>query len=166
MPLAYFITFSTYGTWMHGTEKAEGSVDDEHNAYGAPFVEADAKREQVEREAMTQPAYSMDAPRREIVRDAIVTLALEKGWRLWAVHARTNHVHVVIAAPRGPGRLMSDMKARASRDLSRAGFENAERRRWTRHGSTKHLFRESDVQEKINYTLYEQGPPMSIYDGQ
>jgi hypothetical protein len=29
MPLAYFITFTTYGTWLHGTAKGNGSVDRE-----------------------------------------------------------------------------------------------------------------------------------------
>jgi REP element-mobilizing transposase RayT len=165
MALAFFITFSTYGTWLHGTDKGQGSVDDEHNVYGTPFVEADAEREQGERDAMTQPQYTMDAPRRDIVRDAIVNLAVEKRWRLWAAHVRSNHVHIVIAGSRDPGRLMSDLKARASRDLSRAGFENSDRRRWTRHGSTRHLFRESQVQEKIHYILFEQGAPMSLFDG-
>lgn len=58
---------------------------------------------------------------------------------------------------------MSDLKARASRDLTRAGFETANRRRWTRHDSTKHLFREEEVAAKIRYTLDEQAPRMSWY---
>jgi hypothetical protein len=33
--LADFITFSTYGTWLHGTSKGKGSVDHEHNTYAA-----------------------------------------------------------------------------------------------------------------------------------
>jgi hypothetical protein len=40
LPLAYFITFSTYGSWLHGEEK--GSVDRAHNLPGTPYLEADA----------------------------------------------------------------------------------------------------------------------------
>jgi hypothetical protein len=58
---------------------------------------------------------------------------------------------------------MSDLKRRASRDLTLAGFDNVERRRWTRHGSTQHLFREEDVEAKIWYTLDQQGERMSCY---
>ena len=58
---------------------------------------------------------------------------------------------------------MSDLKARAPRDLTRAGFDNPERRRWTRHGSTLHLFREEEVAAKIRYTLDEQGERMAWY---
>jgi hypothetical protein len=49
-------------------------------------------------------------------------MAAERGWQLLAAHVRTNHVHVVVQAERDPGRLMCEIKARASRDLTRAGF--------------------------------------------
>jgi hypothetical protein len=32
-PLAYFITFRAYGTWLHGDKR--GSVDRHNNRYGA-----------------------------------------------------------------------------------------------------------------------------------
>jgi REP element-mobilizing transposase RayT len=158
MPLAFFITFSTYGTWLPGTDKGMGSVDRQHNEYGTSFVTPDPNRETQARSQMFQPPYTMDASRREVVRDAFVALAQEKDWRLLAVHVRSNHIHIVISAERDPGRLMSDLKARASRDLTRAGFDNADRRRWTRHGSTQHLFTTEQVQKKIKY--------MAVYDVQ
>ncbi len=165
MALAYFITFTTYGTWLHGTTKGKGSVDKEHNEHGTPYVEPDAEREQEAREALAQPPYVMSAAERDIVCRAIVQLAQDRGWQLLAVHVRSNHAHVVISADRDPGRLMSDLKARASRDLTRAGFGTVERRRWTRHGSTRHLFHPEDVEAKIRYTLEGQGEPMACYDG-
>ena len=161
MPLAYFITFTTYGTWLPGS--AKGSVDDEHNAYGMPLVEADAERERQAQSAMTQAPYVMSEAERRIVCQALVELARDRGWDLLAVQVRSNHVHVVISAERDPGRLMSDLKARASRNLVSAGFDDATRRRWTRHGSTRHLFREEEVERKIRYTLDEQGERMAWY---
>ncbi len=165
MALAYFITFSTYGTWLHGTSKGNGSVDRDHHQHGMPFVEPDALREAQSRERMKQPEYTMQAGEREIVRDAIVALCREKGWQLQAVHVRSNHVHVVVAVDREAGRVMSDLKARASRELTRAGLDDAKRKRWTRHGSTLHLFDEATVADKIDYTLNRQGAPMAWYDG-
>ena len=165
MVLAYFITFSTYGTWLHGTSKGNGSVDRDHHQHGMPFVEPDALREAQSRERMKQPEYTMQAGEREIVRDAIVALCREKGWQLQAVHVRSNHVHVVVAVDREAGRVMSDLKARASRELTRAGLDDAKRKRWTRHGSTLHLFDEATVADKIDYTLNRQGAPMAWYDG-
>ncbi len=163
MALAYFITFTTYGTWLHGSVKGKGSVDEEHNTYGTPFLEPDAQREQAAREAMVQPPYVMSRAEREIVCKAIVDLARNRGWLLSAIHVRSNHVHVVVSVERDAGRVMSDMKARASRELTLAGFDNAARRRWTRHGSTLHLFHEEEVEAKIRYTLDQQGERMAWY---
>jgi REP element-mobilizing transposase RayT len=162
MALAYFITFTTYGTRLHGD--AKGSVDEAHNAYDTPVLSADEEREKRERAAMTQSPYVMEPVEREVVCKAIVGLAAERGWNLLAAHVRSTHVHVVIVTEeRDPGRTMSDLKARASRALNLAGFDSAERKRWARHGSTRHLFRDEEVEEKVHYTLDEQGERMAWY---
>lgn len=140
-------------------------MDDEHNKYGEDFVAPDEQTELRAREAMTQPAYTMKPAEREIVKNAIVTLCRDKGWHLLAVHLRSNHVHVVVAVDRDPERVMSDLKASASRQLTRAGFDDSTRKRWSRHGSTLHLFDESTVADKVDYTLNRQGTPMARYDG-
>jgi REP element-mobilizing transposase RayT len=115
---------------------------------------------------MGQGEYVMQSEReREVVKDAVIRLCEERGWRLLALHVRTNHVHAVVQADRDPGRVMSDMKARASRELTRKGFDDAMRRRWTRHGSTLHLFSEASVLDKIDYTLNRQGAMLAYYDG-
>ena len=72
---------------------------------------------------------------------SIVELCRERKWQLWAAHVRSNHVHVVITAEMDPDRLMSDLKGRASRNLNLAGFDSAERKRWTRHGAHATYFR-------------------------
>ena len=161
MALAYFITFTTYGTWLHGSEK--GSVDDTHNVHGTALLENDDDRQIRAQDAMAQAPYVMSTEEREIVCKAMVDLVDEREWDLPAVHVRSNHVHIVISAPRDPGRMMSELKARASQDLTEAGFDDARRRRWTRHGSTKHLFRSEEVEAKIGYTLDEQGERMAWY---
>ena len=158
MALAYFITFTTYGTWLHGNTK--GSVDDEHNVYGTPFLEPDAQQKRRAREAMAQPLYVMSAEEREIACKAMVELARDRGWDLLALHVRSTHV---LSAERDPQRLMSDLKGRASRDLALAGFDDAKRRRWTRHGSTRHLFRQEEVDAAVRYTLDGQGEPAAWY---
>jgi hypothetical protein len=163
MALAYFITFSTYGTWLHGTDKGNGSVDRHHNVFGTPFIAPDDQREERAADRMTDPPYVLNEPARTVVRDAVVELCTEKGWTLLALHVRTNHVHVVVSAEREAGRLMSDLKARASRELNRSGTD-ANAKRWTRHGSTRHLFDGASVAAAVVYVLDEQGPPMAVYD--
>ena len=163
MPLAHFITFSTYGTWLHGADKGEGSVDRDHNVYGSEFIPADKDREEYAGHRMTELPYVLHETARRVVCDAIVAICNEKGWKLEAVHVRTNHVHTVVSADRDPERTMNDFKARASRELNKLGVDS-QIKRWTRHGSTRHLYTELSVAEAIVYVLDEQGPKMAVYD--
>ncbi len=160
-PLAYFITFHTYGTWLHGD--APGSVDREHNQVGMPWLEPDANLRAKKCDAMSQDVYTLDESRRSIVRDAIVAECRFRGWSLHAVHVRSNHVHLVVTAERDPEYVMRSCKANASKWLNRAGFDVPDRKRWTTHGSTLYLWDEANVAEKTDYTLHRQGAPMATY---
>jgi REP element-mobilizing transposase RayT len=112
---------------------------------------------------MVDPPYVLEDTARTIARDAIVAYCEEKNWTLLALHVRTNHVHLVLSAERELGRLMSDLKARASRELNRSGTDS-NAKRWTRHGSTRHLFDDAAVDAAVAYTLDEQGPAMAVFD--
>jgi REP element-mobilizing transposase RayT len=162
VPLAYFITFTTYGTWLHG--RASGSVDREHNEPGAPFLPADAEKEYVERGHLRQPEYRLDAERRDIVLRTIVEVAKHRGWTLWAVHVRSNHVHMIVSAPARPEKIMADCKVWVSRRLREAFGEDADRDRWTQDGSTIYLWTSEALAEKIAYVADGQGAPMAVYD--
>lgn len=162
-PLAYFITFTTYGTWLHG--RAPGSVDRQHNVPGTEFLPVNSQLEAARRKSMRQPPYVLDAPRRDVVLRTIREVAKHRKWRLWAVHVRSNHVHVVITAADKPEKVMSDLKAWASRRLREACGEDADRDRWTQHGSTRWINDESSLESAIVYVVDEQGEPMAFYDG-
>jgi REP element-mobilizing transposase RayT len=161
-PLAYFITFTTYGTWLQGRDP--GWVDRAHNEYGAPVPAADVEREAAHRAKMRQPEYRLDEARRGIVLKTIVEVAAHRKWRLWAVHVRSNHVHIVVTAPAKPEKVMADFKSWASRRLREAFHEDADRDRWTQHGSTRYLWNEAAVAEKVEYVVNEQGDPMAYFD--
>lgn len=162
-PVGYFITFTTYGTWLHGRDP--GSVDLEHNAPGTAVLSPDAMREQRSRLKMRQDPYRLDAARRQLVLRTICEVAAYRNWTLWAVHVRSNHVHIVITAECKPEKVMTDLKAWASRRLREAFTENADRDRWTEHGSTRWLNSDEALQAAVQYTLHEQGEPMERYDG-
>jgi REP element-mobilizing transposase RayT len=160
---AYFLTFTTYGTWLHG--RAPGSVGREHNQPGTPFLPADAEREQVARAGLRQPEYRLDADRRSVVLTTIIDVARHRGWTLWAAHVRSNHVHVVVSAAPPPEKVMADFKAWTSRRLREQFDEEVDRDRWTQHGSTKYLWTDEAIAEKIEYVVNGQGEPMAVYDG-
>jgi REP element-mobilizing transposase RayT len=160
-PLAYFLTITCYGTWLHGDER--GSVDREHNALGTPVLCPDPERQARERNNLGEPAYFLDAPHRRVTLDALCQIAQRKGWALHAAHVRSNHVHIVLTASGPPERAMNDVKTAASRHLNRVFPAECNRTRWTRHGSTRYLWTEEAVAEKIQYVLHGQGEPMERF---
>src|SRR5438552_18576243 len=117
-PLAYFITFTCYGTWLHGDDR--GSVDDEHNTHNTPVLAPDEQRTAREKAILQEAPYQLDMARRRLVLEAIRTLAARKHWLLHAVHVRSNHVHVIVKADGPIERVMNDLKTAASRRLNKA----------------------------------------------
>ena len=161
VPLAYFITFTCYGTWLHGDER--GSVDDEHNAPQTPVLPRDPQRRARERNELAEPPYYLDGPRRQVTLHALCEIARRKGWALHAVHVRSNQVHVVVTAAGAPERVLNDLKTAASRRLNQVFPAEQDRTRWTRHGSTRYLRTEEAVAEKVDYVLHGQGEPMERF---
>jgi len=112
---------------------------------------------------MTQPPYSLDAQRRQIVLAAILEVARHRGWYILAAHVRTNHVHIVASGSYSGKKMMNDFKAYASRALNEAGFDTPDRKRWTRGGDTPAIGHEQGLVEKVRYVVEEQGEPMAVY---
>ncbi|HVS40086.1 MAG TPA: transposase [Gemmataceae bacterium] len=160
-PLAYFITFTTYGAWLHG--RAPGSVDREHNAPGTPFLPPDAEVEHGMHAAMRQEPYLLDDVRRQVVLRTLREVAAHRKWRLWAAQVRSNHVHVVITAECKPEKVMADLKAWCSRRLRETCKESADRDRWTQHGSTRYLNDEASFGAAVKYVIEGQGEPMAVF---
>jgi REP element-mobilizing transposase RayT len=146
---------------MHGAE--EGSVDRGHNHYGAPLVKSNPRRLAAERQRMSALPYSLDEPRRQVVLEAIIDRCDQSDWRVFAVHIRSNHVHIILGGEERPEFIMTQLKSAASRRLNQRGFDDRNRRRWARHGSTRRLWSQKDVQEAVRYVLEGQGEPMSTF---
>jgi REP element-mobilizing transposase RayT len=158
--MKYFITFACYGAHLHGES---GSVDRDHNVPGNRYAPPSGARIEMKRRQMDQQLYELDGSRRAIVLAAIREGCLHRNWKLWAVHVRTNHVHVIVEAGVRPEIVMNALKAYASRDLNTARLDPPDRRRWSRHGSTRWLFTDQAARDAIRYVIDDQGEPMEIY---
>ena len=162
IPLAYLITFTSYGTRLHGDET--GSVDRNHNVPGTPYLPPNKRRVSAREKQMKQGPYELDAPRRSTVLEALREVCLRRGWRLLAAHVRSNHVHLVVSARTNPERVMRDAKVQASRALDEMGLDGPVRRRWALHGSTRYLWKVENVGPAIHYIVREQGTPMAVWE--
>ena len=162
-PLAYLITFTCYGTRLHGDE--DGSVDRRHNIPGAPFVPPDRGWVMEDQSKMKRETYQMDRGRRNTVLGALRQHCSHRGWKLLAAHVRSSHVHLVVAAEQPPERILTEVKGYASRALRRRE-RGALQKRWTRHGSTRYLWKIKDVAAAIEYVVHQQGEPMAVWHEQ
>ena len=155
-PLAYFLTWTTSGTWLHGDER--GSWDHVRNRPGEREVQPDAGLNRYRRFQLGDKVFVLDSPaRREAVRGAIERTCVLRDWRIWALNVRTNHVHLVVTADRRPEDVLSSLKAWATKALVASGLAAPGERIWTRHGSTRYLWSEADVAAAGTYVGEGQG---------
>jgi REP element-mobilizing transposase RayT len=155
-PLAYLITFRSYGTWLHGDDR--GSTDRRnYNRYGAPAMAANSRILIEEQGNLKTSAVLLNCGQRAIVEAAIREVCQYRNWVLHAVNARTNHVHSVVSAPRAPEDVMNSFKSYATRRLREAGALAREVSPWARHGSTPYLWTEEQVARAVDYVVNGQG---------
>jgi REP element-mobilizing transposase RayT len=151
-PLAYFLTWTTYGTWLHGD--ARGSIDLDHNRPGNPVLPGDAQRAARARARMHELPLTLSPRQRETVAHAVRDHAAHRGWAIHALNVRSNHVHVVIdcrtreGCP-APERVLRELKAWGTRRLKAAGL--VRKRCWTDHGSTRWINNEPELIGAIDY---------------
>ncbi len=161
-PLAYLITFRTYGTWLHGDER--GSTDRHNNVYGLPHIPEDRTwKRHNERQLITEPLI-LDAKMRTIVENSIRETCSIRNWHLHAVHIRTNHGHSVIAAAKKGSLVLNAIKANATRALRHAGLWTLDHSPWADKGSCRRIWNEQGVANAINYVLNGQGGDLPRLD--
>lgn len=146
-PLAYFITFRTYGTWLHGDIR--GSF--QGRAGGSPSALAPMPRlERAMEERLSGSPVRLDAGRRIVVAETIHEVCQHRSWTLHTVAVQVEHVHVLTSSNTArvpPERIMGAFKAWSTRRLVERGMLSGGTKVWSRHGSTRYVWtaREMDL---------------------
>jgi REP element-mobilizing transposase RayT len=161
-PLAYFISFRTYGTWLHGDMR--GSIDRFHNVYGSPYMPANAPLHNYKRQLLKAKPLVLNLIQRRAVEAAIQETCRIRKWSLLAINVRTNHVHVVVTANRKPELVLNAFKANATRKLREERLWSYPFSPWAFKGSKRRLWNEKSVERAINYVLYGQGDDPPDFD--
>jgi hypothetical protein len=119
-PLAYFISFHTYGTLLHGDKR--GSVDRFHNRYGSPRIAPNRNWQNYNRQALRAPPLILGPKERRAVKQAVRDTCRIRKWSLLALSVRTNHVHIVVTAHKKAELVLNAFKANATRQLRQDGL--------------------------------------------
>jgi REP element-mobilizing transposase RayT len=159
-PLAYFLTWPTYGTWLPGDER--GWV-----LYGKGSQPPNPIRKLEAEARMTEDACILDGEQRRLVEETIAKHCRIRGWKLHAVNCRSNHLHVVVTANRDPDEVREQLKAwctRKLKELERARRNSPGDREptpeprirekwWAERGSRRYIGDEESLEAVIRYVL-------------
>ncbi|NJL31980.1 MAG: hypothetical protein HC898_10295 [Phycisphaerales bacterium] len=158
-PLAYLITIHTYGSWLPG--RAPGYVDRRHNQFGESILSPDRQLHELKQKQIDQKVILLNKQMRHVVDQAIREHLSVANLALEAMHVRTNHVHMVVqVGDISVEKIMLQCKAWATRRLRENHCLPHQQCVWSRHGSTRYLWNESQVQAAVHYVLHEQGAPL------
>ena len=162
-PLAYLLTFRTYGSWLHGDQR--GSVDRRlYNVYGTPKMPESENLQKAEREQQSNRAFILDKNMPSVVDEAIRNVCSYRNYELRALNVRSNHAHAVASFLGPPEKMVEGFKSWATRELRRIGLVDNTVRVWSRHCSTRYLWNEVQVDEAIRYVLYFQDGDFPSFD--
>ncbi|MFN0138938.1 MAG: transposase [Pyrinomonadaceae bacterium] len=162
-PIAYFITFRTYGTWLHGDER--GSVNRHHNRYGTSKIRPEQKWRKINSTRLLGEPITLNSKQRACVRNAILETCRIREWTIMALNIRTNHVHVVVTAlGKPPGIVLNAFKANSTRLMRDRKYWSSDRSPWVDKGSTRYLWNEESVILACNYVEFGQGDTLPEFE--
>ena len=161
-PLAYFISFRSYGTWLHGDKR--GSIDRFHNRYGDPYIPPNETWQGHNRKQLKTDPFILRAKERGSVENAIRETCSIRKWDLQAFNIRTNHIHTVVTSNRKPSIVLNAFKANATRKLREDQLWAHPFSPWADKGSKIKLWNERSVASAIDYVVNGQGDDLPKFD--
>jgi REP element-mobilizing transposase RayT len=162
-PLAHFISFRCYGTWLHGDER--GSINRNNNVYQTPFIPSNQGWKTHNTSKLKSAPETLNSDQRRIVETAIREVCEHKKWTLHAINVRTNHIHtVVFVAADSSTSALNAFKAYSTRHLRNNGLWPHSHSPWSNKGSRRHLWNEASLLRAIDYVVNGQGGPLPDFD--
>lgn len=125
--LTYFITWTTYGTWLPGDSLGWRKTK---NGDQPPQLRLEAWC----RDRMSESPVLLNEVQRAKVDNVCREHAEIRGWGLYAVNARSNHVHLAVTADKKPEAVRDQFKANATRVLHQEPGAITKEKLWTRGG--------------------------------
>ena len=144
-PLAFFITWTVYGTYVQGDERGwrrrcNGSQEPQ------PLLA------QWRRDRLKHDILPLSTEQRQVVEKTCHDHCNHRDWHPWAVNARTNHVHVVVTANDYAGRTVRDqLKANCTRALREQWPVFVDRPVWTVGGDWECINSEQNLETVCQY---------------
>ncbi len=143
-PIAFFLTWPTYGTWLPGDER--GWIE-YHKGWQMP----DPTRLVRSTERMKESMCLLDEAARDIVETQVAETCQFRKWVLHAVACRSNHMHVAIGAfDTHHKKIRIDIKAWCTRRLKQH-IDSDRENWWAERGSVRYVWNDEQLARVIEY---------------
>ena len=149
-PIAFFITWTVYGTFLQGDSRWWRKRDSGEQP-PQPLLE------RWHRDRLNHDVLLLSHEHRKVVAAEVTYHCQRRGWKLWGVNARTNHVHVVVTAAGYTGDKVRDqLKANCTRGIREIDRQFVDRPVWTTKGDVEFVKTENDLEKVIEYVAEAQ----------
>ena len=144
-PIAYYITWTVYGTHLQGDERGWRRRRKGHQKPQPMLVRWRQDR-------LKHDIVVLSAAQRGVVNEECQRHCDHRGWHLWEVNARTTHNHVVVTAIGYSGKTVRDqLKANCTRGLRERWKIFRDRPVWTAGGDWECINSENDLEAVCTY---------------
>ncbi len=157
LPLAYHITFETYGTRLHGDPK--GTVDRSMNRYGDPIIGSDHKRWIREIELLKFPSVNFDLSHRQYAESLIPSICQTGGWIYHIAAVGVDHIPVLLTADAEGTVVRKWFKRWLGEELSEKWPLSTGQTFWSEGGSVKWVWNEDYFHAIHRYILHQRTTP-------
>ena len=157
-PIAYHITFGTYGCRLHGDPR--GTVDRQHKRDLEPVIREDWNRELTNQERLRFPPITLSSEQRVFVEAVVGVICERGGWRLFAAAAAPDHVHVCLFGEADGQRIRTWFKRWLGERLSSKWPLKPGQSWWAEDGSVKWIFDEVNLKNVIQYIIDQRATSM------
>lgn len=163
-PLALFLTWTTYGTWLPGdsrgyvsnTLQPDGTFQFRHNHVGKPFDRDDVRTLRYAKLLQRDPTTWLTPAQSLVAAESMVEASLKRGWRIIRGAVMTNHVHVVVSeVPIDGPSVRRVLKGVSQRRLTERTNAGKSRRWWTAGGCDRVLRDDLSMENAVQYVEYQ-----------
>jgi REP element-mobilizing transposase RayT len=159
-PIAFHITFGTYGTRLHGDPR--GTVDRRHNFYGDPIIGADADWQREEQVSLKFPVVLLDDQQRRFIESTIPAICDRGTWKLHVCAAKEDHVHTVLSTSSDGQVVRRLLKRWLSDAVSQRWPRLPGQAWWAECGSVKWVWTQDYYQQVYDYVRRQRTMPEPI----
>ncbi|MDX1961675.1 MAG: transposase [Pirellulales bacterium] len=163
----WFLTWTTYGTWLPGEER--GFVTKQRTLAGRNFIHnrpgtsIDHSVEPLacySHSLLKQPPVYLTRMHAEQLLPQFLETGNVRNWTLFAVAIMRNHIHLIVGVPGDPipEKILGDFKSYGSRKLNQVQVDSPPPAWWTQSGSKRKITGENAIRAVVRYIQNQKSP--------